>query len=79
MRKIKEVLRLKYTCGLSNREIAQSCQVTHSTVGDYLRRSRAAGLNWPQAADLSDTELEARLLSTEHIPSSVRRPPPHCE
>jgi len=79
VRKIREVLRLKYTCGLSNREIAQSCQVTHSTVGDYLRRSRAAGLNWPQAADLSDTELEARLFSTEHIPSSVRRPPPDCE
>ena len=34
MRKIKEILRLKYVCGLSEREIAQSCRVTRSTVGN---------------------------------------------
>ena len=79
MRKIKEVLRLKNTCDLSNREIARSCNVARSTVGDYLRRARAAGLSWPEAAELSDTELEARLFPTEHVPSSVHRPPPDCE
>jgi DNA-directed RNA polymerase specialized sigma24 family protein len=42
VRKIKEVIRLKYTCDLSNREIARSCNVAQSTVGDYLRRARAA-------------------------------------
>jgi hypothetical protein len=79
VRKIKEVLRLKYACGLSKREIAHSCNVARSTVGDYLTRVRAAGLSWPEAAELSDTELEARLFPTEHVPSSVRRPPPDCE
>ncbi|MCL0073680.1 IS21 family transposase, partial [Dehalococcoidia bacterium] len=79
MRKIKEVLRLKYACGLSKREIAHSCNVARSTVGDYLRRARAAGLGWPEAAELSDTELEARLFPTEHVPSSGHRPPPDCE
>lgn len=79
VRKIKEVLRLKHTCGLSKREIARSCNVTRSTVGDYLMRARAAGLSWPEAAELSDTELEARLFPTEHVPSSVHRPPPDCE
>ena len=36
MRKIGEVLRLKWECGVSNRAIACSCSISHSTVGDYL-------------------------------------------
>jgi hypothetical protein len=33
MRKVNEVLRLKHECQLSNRAIARSCQISHSTVG----------------------------------------------
>ncbi len=79
MRKIKEVLRLKYDCGISEREIARSCQVSRSTVADYLRRATAAGINWTEASALTETQLEERLFPTEHIPSSVKRPPPDCE
>jgi transposase len=79
VRKIKEILRLKHACGLSKREIARSCNVARSTVADYLMKARAAGLSWPESAGLSETELEARLFPTEHLPSSVHRPPPDCE
>jgi len=79
MRKIKEVLRLKYDCGISEREISRSCQVSRSTVADYIRRATAAGLNWSGAAALAQTQLEERLFPTEHIPSSVKRPSPDCE
>jgi len=79
MRKIKEVLRLKYDCGISEREISRSCQVSRSTVADYIRRTAAAGLNWSEASALTQTQLEERLFPTEHIPSSVKRPPPDCE
>jgi len=79
VRKIKEILRLVHTCGLSNREIAQSCDVARSTVADYLIRARAAGVSWPKSADLSETELEERLFPNEHLPSSVQRPPPDCD
>ena len=79
MRKIKEVLRLKYDCGISEREISRSCQVSRSTVADYIRRATAAGLNWSEASALAQTRLEERLFPTEHIPSSVKRPPPDCE
>jgi len=79
VRKIKEILRLKHACGLSKREIGRSCNVARSTVTDYLRRARAAGLSWPEAAGLTETDLEARLFPTEHLPSSVHRPPPDCE
>ena len=47
MRKIREILRLKYEAGLSNRAIAGACKVSNSTVGEYLRRAKAAGVSWP--------------------------------
>ena len=79
MRKIKEVLRLKYDCGISEREIARSCQVSRSTVADYLRRAAAAKLSWAEASTLTQTQLEERLFPNEHIPSTVKRPAPDCE
>lgn len=49
MRKIREVLRLKFECGLSTRKIARSLGVGHSSAGDYLCRFAASGLVWPTA------------------------------
>jgi hypothetical protein len=68
MRKIKEVLRLKYDCGISEREISRSCQISRSTVADYLRRATVAGLTWDEAAALNQTELEGRLRRVESGP-----------
>jgi transposase len=79
MRKIKEVLRLKYDCGLSEREIARSCRVSRSTVADYLRKAQAAGLGWPEGATLTEAQLDERLFPVQRIPSSVQRPLPDCQ
>ena len=79
MRKIKEVLRLKYNNGLSDRRIALSCQVSRSTVVDYLMKAKAAGVNWPEAAALTDSQLEESLYPTRRLPSSVQRTLPDCE
>jgi len=46
MRKIREVLRLKYNRGQSNREIALASSIGRSTVGEYLERAGKAGLKW---------------------------------
>ncbi len=46
MRKIREVLRLRYELGRSNREIARSCDIGSSTVSDYIKRAGMAGLTW---------------------------------
>ena len=35
MRKVREVLRLKYACGASERVIAQSLGIGRTTVGEY--------------------------------------------
>jgi transposase len=61
MRKIKEVLRLKWAQGLSNRRIAAACGIGRPTVSEYLRRASEAGLTWPLPANLDDAHLE-RLL-----------------
>jgi len=79
VRKIKEILRLKYECGLSERQIALSCRLSRSTVADYVRKATAARVTWPEAAKLTDAELEDLLFPTEHVPSSVVRPPPDCQ
>ena len=79
VRKIKEILRLKLDCGISEREISRSCQVSRSTVADYLRRATAAKLSWTEASSLAETQLEEQLFPTEHISSAVKRPSPDCE
>ena len=62
MRKVKEVLRLRYGLGLSLRQIARSCSISVSGVGDYLQRATAAQLTWPLPDDLDDAAIEARLF-----------------
>jgi transposase len=61
MRKIKEVLRLRYEKHLSHRAIARSCGIGCTTAREFVVRAQAAGLSWPLPADLDDAALE-RLL-----------------
>jgi transposase-like protein len=42
MRKIKEVLRLRFELGLGQRAIARACSISQSTVHEYLKRSEVA-------------------------------------
>jgi len=60
MRKIREVLRLKFEVGLSARQIAVSVQICRATIGDYLNRFAASGLTW--LCTLSDAELDQQLF-----------------
>jgi transposase len=61
MRKIRDVLRLTHTMGLSRRLVAEATGVCKSSVGDYIRRAEAARITWPIADGLGDAELELRL------------------
>ena len=62
MRKIKEVLRLKWGQGLSNRKIAAACGIARPTVSEYLRRAGGADLSGPLPGELTDTHLEQLLF-----------------
>ena len=61
MRKIREVFRLKFDCHISNRQIAKSCNIARSTVGEYLFRFQQAALSWPLPQDIDDNQLEQLL------------------
>ncbi len=67
VRKIKEVLRLRFGLGLSERQIAGAVNIGSSTVNDYLARAVAAGVTWPLPVGMDDAELNRRLF--------VRNPP----
>jgi transposase len=61
MRKIREILRLKWSAQLSNRAIAKSCALSRSTVAECLERAANVGLSWPVPDGLDDIALEQRL------------------
>jgi len=60
MRKIREILRLAWSCGQSRKAIAVSCGVGKTTVTDTIARAAAANLSWP-LPDLDDDALERML------------------
>jgi transposase len=78
MRRIKEILRLKYELGLGQRQIARSCSIGQSTVHDYLQRAETAGLGWPLPQEWDDDRIEKELFgrsSPRSEPPSRRTPP----
>jgi transposase len=76
MRKIKDVLRLRHTAGLSYRQIATSLHIGYGAVVRYLQRAEAAGLTWPLPEEISEEELEQRLFSTRGPQERVTRTVP---
>ena len=62
MRKLQELLRLRFDGGLSERAVARSLNISRSTVHDYLLRFAASGLEWPIPAVLSPAEVERKLF-----------------
>ena len=71
MRKIHLILRLFFEAGLSIRAIARSIHASPATVGDYIRRAKAAGLSWPVPDELDERALEARLFPRPAAPKST--------
>ena len=76
VRKVKEILRLKYESRLSERAIATACRVSRSTVADYLARGSEAGLTWLLPVHLGEAELEALLFPARVAPVRSDRPMP---
>jgi transposase len=79
MRKITEVLRLKWALGLSNRAIARSCRISHSTVREYLARAQQAGLSWPLPEELNEEQLIRQLFPEKTAPQPAAKPLPDWE
>jgi len=69
MSKIKEVLRLKYSNSLSNRQIQTMTGVSRNSVANYIKLYVVLGIDIDKILELSDTELNALFL-----PTKVKKP-----
>src|ERR1700728_710503 len=58
MRKIKEVLRLKFEVKLSHEKIAAATGMSKGAVTNAVQRAKQKGLAWPLPADLDEAGLE---------------------
>jgi transposase len=76
MRKIREVLRLRFAQGLSQRAIGASVRLSTGAVNSCLSRARLAGVVWPLPDGLSDTQLEALLYPPPPDVATEQRPVP---
>jgi transposase len=72
VRKIKEILRLRYDLKLGQVQIARSCNLGQSTVFRYLQRFEESGLTWPLPADCSNRVLEELLFARPGPPPGSR-------
>ena len=79
MRKISEVLRLKFELKLSHRKIGQSLNISSSTVGEYLCLAKGAGINnWPLPEEMDEDALYAALYQPVKD-QKIDRPRPDYE
>ena len=62
VRKTKEILRMQWVIGLSDRQVPVSLKIANRTVREYLKRGELAGLVWEQAEVLEEDTLKAKLF-----------------
>ena len=73
MRKVREVLRLKYACGASERVIARSVGIGRTAIGEYLRRAAVIGIT---SRPISTTQRWS--ASCSRRPATTRRARSRC-
>jgi len=66
MRKIKEVLRLRFELQLGQREIARACSISQGAVHNYLKKAAGAGIGWPLPEDWDEKRIEETLFGDRH-------------
>ena len=66
MRKIKEVLRLRFELQLRQREIARACSISQGAVHNYLKKATAAGMGWPLPEGWDEKRIEETLFGDRH-------------
>lgn len=70
MRKIREILQLRWGESKSLRSTARSVRASPTTISDCMGRAKLAGLSWPLPEELDDAALEALLYPAQ--PPSVQ-------
>src|SRR5260370_178661 len=62
MRKLREVLRLRFELKLGYQQIGRSCAIGVSSVHKYLKRAEAAGVTRPLTDDWDEARIEAMVF-----------------
>lgn len=70
MRKIREVLRLKLSAGLSIRQISASTKISVGSIQNILKLAESLGLSWPLPEDLNDQALALKFYPRADAHSS---------
>ena len=68
MRKLREVLRLRFELKLGYQQIGRRCAIGVSTVHKYLKRAQAAGVTWPLPDDWDEARVEGALFPRRRLP-----------
>ncbi|WP_111979360.1 IS21 family transposase [Algibacillus agarilyticus] len=75
MRKLKEILRLKYGSNLTHRQIAKSLSISPSSVSTYANRAAQLGLSqWPLEDKWDDVSLKHAFFNTKAKPKQFSLP-----
>ncbi len=72
LRKVKEVLRLHYECGLSQARIATICNIGRGSVQNYIHRMQETGSSWESLRELTETDVESALYTQEPATSGKK-------
>lgn len=75
MRKIKEILRLRYTANLSYTQIAASLKISVGVAHKIIKKAEVLGLSWPISEEIDDGELEQRIYGSNGGGSKCLRLP----
>lgn len=67
MHRIREVLRLKYECGLSHETIARALGIAKGSVANYVAAAQVAGISASVARELDDAALLTRLHPQRYV------------
>jgi transposase len=70
MRKVIDILRLKYEAKLTHEHIAGAVGLSKGAVGKYVNLAKTLGITWPLPAGMDEAQLESKLFRGGPKPAS---------
>jgi transposase len=67
VKKIREIMRLRDECGISQRQIARALKISRPVVAQYIIDMKSAGLHYSHIKDMPDDELLEILESDKRV------------
>lgn len=79
MRKIRDVLRYRYSAKLSLEATARALKISKGVVAKYIKLATSAGISWPIPEELNDRDLERLLLRQGPYKEPTYAEPDHAQ